>query len=242
MGITGEIFWNGRSSTDLYVVVENAPDIPVPTRKIDVISVPGRNGDIIIAQDAFENVTQDYSIAIVGSKDSLPTNARAVVEWLMQPSGYARLEDSFNPDVYRMAYFSSAKSFANGLNTHGRATIQFSCKPQRYLRIGERPILATSGMKLTNPSAYPAKPLIIIKGSGSATMTVGSFSFSVSSIGTEIDIDCETQNAYYGSTNKNSELSVTNGKFPELKAGDTQISWTGSGVTSVTIIPRWWIL
>ena len=30
--------------------------------------------------------------------------------------------------------------------------------------------------------------------------------------------------------------------YPVLPAGSTAISWEGSGVTSVTVIPRWWTI
>ena len=242
--ISGAIYWNNQSSEDLNVIVEKSPEYAVPERKTEVINVPGRNGDIIISQDAYENVTQEYDIAVIGETSELPRAARAVMEWLMSPIGYARLEDSFNPDVYRMAYFKASKSFVNGLNTVGRVKIQFICKPQRFLRIGERSVIASNGFVLSNPSIYAAKPLIYIKGTGEAVLTVGDSVISISDFGTggEIDIDCESQNAFYGAVNMNSKITLTSGSFPELKAGDTQISWTGSGVTEVKIIPRWWIL
>ena len=236
------ISWNGVTSDDLHVIVASHPKYTIPERKMEVVSVPGRSGDIIITQDAYENVTQEYDLALIGLNESLPQTVREVMEWLMKPTGYARLEDTYYPDTFRFAYFQGGVDIVNRFNTVGRAKVSFSCKPQRFLRIGEWPILASSGMKLTNQSVYTAKPLFIVKGTGTASITVGSYSMSISSIETEIDIDCETQNAYYGSTNKNNVLSVTNGKFPVLAAGDTQISWTGSGVTSVTIIPRWWTL
>lgn len=242
--ISGEIYWDNMSSADMNVIVESAPDLPIPARKMEVISVPGRNGDIVISQDAYENVTQEYKIAIIGEDQTLPKEVRAVMEWLMRPVGYARLEDSFNPDVFRMAYYKSSKSVVNSLNTLGRATIQFECKPQRFLRIGEHSILASSGMKLSNPSPYTAKPIIAIKGTGTASLTVGDSVVSISAFGTggEIDLDCESQSAFYGTTNMNDKISITSGGFPELKEGDTQISWTGNGVTEVIITPRWWII
>ena len=52
-------------------------------------------------------------------------------------------------------------------------------------------------------------------------------------------IDCDTQNAYKGTQNKNTEISAA--AFPRLDAGDSEISWTG-GITSVEITPRWWTL
>ena len=238
--ISGTILWGNKASDDVDVVVEKSPYFPMPARKREVISIPGRNGDIIITQDAYENVVQEYELAIVTEKD-LPTAVRAVMEWLMRPAGYARLEDSFNPDIYRLAYLNNTNNIENNFQVAGRAKVTWSCKPERFLRSGERPILCFSGIKLANPTVYTAKPLIVVKGTGAAVLTIGDSTVSISEIGTEIDIDCENQSAYYGSTNKNNKITVTGG-FPKLNAGDTQISWTGGGVTSVEITPRWWIL
>lgn len=237
----GVIVWDGRSSEDLHVIVEHHPEFSIPERKREVISVPGRNGDIIISQDAFSNVEQEYDLAIIGLEETLPEQVMAVMQWLNKPVGYARLEDSYNPDIYREAYYRGSGDVENRFNYLGRSTVTFVCKPQRFMRSGERPILASNGFKLSNPTIYAAKPLIAVKGAGAAVLTVGTSTVSISEIGTEIDIDCENQNAYYGSTNKNNMISIT-GEFPQLKEGDTQISWTGSGVTEVSIIPRWWIL
>ena len=59
----GVIVWDGRSSDNLRVIVEHHPVFAMPERKREVISVPGRNGDIIVSQDAFSNVEQEYDLA-----------------------------------------------------------------------------------------------------------------------------------------------------------------------------------
>lgn len=242
MGLKSDVIvWDGRSSADLNLIIASIPAYPMPERKMQVISVPGRNGDIVISQNAYNNVSLKYDLAIVGLKKTLPQEVRAVMEWLMHPSGYARLEDSYDPDVYRLAYYKKSGNIENRFLTLGRATVQFECKPQRFLKTGEWPISAQNGMKLGNPSICTAKPLIAVKGTGAATLTVGGNTVSISDIGTEIDLDCESQSAYYGSTNKNNVISLS-GSFPELKEGETTISWTGSGVTEVLITPRWWII
>lgn len=245
MGLKSEtIVWDGRSSNDVQVIVASIPSYHFPERKMEVISVPGRNGDIIISQDAYNNIVLKYDLAIVGLGETLNEPVRAVMEWLMRPKGYARLEDSYNPEVYRMAFVKNSMEIENRFMTLGRAVVEFNCKPQRFLRVGDRPILASNGLKLANPSIYPAKPLIALKGSGSAVLRVGTSVLSISGFGTggEIDIDCESQSAFYGTTNLNNKITLTSGGFPELKEGNTQITWTGSGVTKVTITPRWWIL
>ena len=63
----------------------------------------------------------------------------------------------------------------------------------------------------------------------------------ISEVGSMITIDCELQDAYSGSNNRNSTLTLS-GNFPELPAGRTVIAFTGSSVTRVEVIPRWYTI
>ena len=121
----------------------------------------------------------------------------------------------------------------------GTFTVEFDCKPQRFLKSGERPIeFTTSGSKLFN-KWMPAKPLVKVYGSGSGTLTFGGRTINISSIDSYVMLDCETQNAYKETSNKNSTVSIS--RYPELLNGENIISWTG-GITKVEITPRWWVL
>ena len=51
----GSFIWNSKNSRDFGLYMAKAPSISRPARKQEVVSVPGRNGDIIIQHDAWEN-------------------------------------------------------------------------------------------------------------------------------------------------------------------------------------------
>ena len=55
------------------------------------------------------------------------------------------------------------------------------------------------------------------------------------------DIDCELEDAYKDSVNKNGCLILSGGEFPVLQPGTTGIIF-GAGVTKIELIPRWWCL
>ena len=88
------IWWNGKSGDDFHVVVQRFPEVILPLRKNEKVSVPGRNGDILIQQDAFENVSQRYSIYISAEQTRLTPITHKIAEWLCV-KGYQRLEDSY---------------------------------------------------------------------------------------------------------------------------------------------------
>lgn len=235
------IFWAGRSSDDVRLIVERYPSRTMAQRKVDVTAVPGRSGDLLSAQDAFENYEQSYSIYLSAEAVGLPRIAAGVAGWLAAPKGYQRLEDSYDLDTYRMAYYRGPLDVENIMNKFGRATISFSCKPQRWLRSGDVPISLVPGEALRNPTLFEALPRIELRGSGAGVLTVGSTAVAINSLPDGVLIlDCEEQNAYGpDGANRNSTISAP--EFPSLPAGETPISWSG-GISAVEIIPRWWTL
>ena len=234
------IFWAGRSSDDVHVVVERYPSVELAGRKLDTQSVPGRNGDLLFPQNAYQNYVQAYEIYISAERIRLPRAMREVANWLCGPAGYQKLEDSYDVETYRRAYFSGPLDVESILHRFGRATIEFNCQPQRFLRVGDLAVQAAQGQVLLNPTAFAALPLITVTGTGAGTLTVGDVTVTINSMPRGVVVlDSGTQNAYYGTFNLNSTISAP--EFPTLPAGESAVRWTG-GITSVEIIPRWWTL
>ena len=234
------IFWAGVSSDDVHVVVERYPDVELSARKLDTQAVPGRNGDLLFLQDAYQNYVQAYSIYISAERMRLPRAMRAVADWLCGPRGYQKLEDSYDVETYRRAYFAGPLDVESILHRFGRATIEFNCQPQRFLRVGDLTVQAAQGQVLLNPTAFAALPLITVTGTGAGTLTVGDVTVTINSMPRGVIVlDSDTQNAYYGAFNLISTISAP--EFPTLLAGESAVRWTG-GITSVEIIPRWWTL
>lgn len=234
------IWFNYISGDDLHVVVERYPDVIMPQRKAEKVSVPGRNGDLLIQQDAFDNVRQSYEIYISAERQRLPTIAHKVAEWLCV-KGYRRLEDSYWKDTFRLATFTGGIEIANILNRFGRATIEFDCKPQRFYKFGDQFQTLTNAQVLHNPSPFTAKPLIVVRGSGAGSITDGVHRLSLTNCN-NMTIDCDIMQIYQqvGSATINMNR-VGSGAFPEFPEGDTRLVWSG-GITSVEVKPRWWTI
>lgn len=234
------IFWAGKSSDDVHVIVERYPSIELAARKLETQAVPGRSGDLLFAQDAFQNCTQTYAIYVSAEGERLPRVMRGVAAWLCGPSGYQRLEDSYDVETYRMAYFVGPVDVESVLHRFGRADIEFNCRPQRFLRVGDEALHAVNGQTLRNPTAFTALPRITVTGTGAGTLTVGDVTVSIKSMPQGVVVlDSDTQDAYYGTYNLNNTILAP--EFPVLPDGESTISWTG-GITGVEIIPRWWTL
>ena len=230
------IWWHGVSSDDVHLIVERYPARTVAARKVATVSIPGRNGDYIEQQDAFENVIQPYEVYLSGEfHGHLPTVSRSAAQWLMV-KGYQRLEDSYDLDVFRFAHVQGGQSFESYLNEFGRATIEFNCKPQRFLKVGDLFRAVTNGQTLINPTAFTALPQLLLHGEGGGTVSVEERSLTLSDVN-ETMIDCETCQVYRGLENLN---GTTSGRFFRLDS-TAKISWAG-GITGVEIRPRWWCL
>lgn len=235
------ITWDGITSDSLNCIVERYPIYTVPRRKQSAISVPGRNGDLLLQQQAYSNYIQAYDVYLSGPRNGskMPEVAQAMAAWL-NVGGYRKLVDDYTPGSYRMAFFQSPLELENIFNLYGRATVEFNCKPQRFLDSGDTAQTANaSGGIITNPTAYNAKPLITVYGSGAAILQVGEYVCTLAAIDGSITLDSDTENAYKGVANLNSQVTIP--EFPELVPGDNEITWTG-GITSVQITPRWWTL
>lgn len=143
------ITWNGVSSDTIGVIVERIPNRYVPTRRFSPQQVAGRNGNFLMVDKSFPNVEQEYEVYLSAESTGLPSVARACAEWLMGPTGYCRLTDSYDTTVYREAFLMGGFDLENILNKFGRCTITFSCKPQKYLLTGDTPISITAGSTTT---------------------------------------------------------------------------------------------
>lgn len=240
----GVIIFNGIPSTNYGIHVETPPVYATPERDYEVVHIPGRNGDLVLDNGSYKNVTRKYTIS-VGEIDGNFTNlAAGVSEWLHSVSGYARLEDSYEPDYFRLAYYVADAEMENLFHQAGKMSIEFNCKPARFLKVGERAVSFTTAGSISNPTFQKSFPKLTVVVSGSGTLTVGDQTITISGLtgSTRMVIDSELQDVYEeGSlTNLNSKVAFSDG-FPLLSPGVNTITFTGS-ITSVEVIPRWWIL
>lgn len=231
---------NGKPCTDFGVQVSVGGALNSPSRDVTYHQIPGRNGDLVEDNGRYNNLTYTYRCILRGknSKD-FREKFGGFREWIGRCVGYQRIEDTYHPDEFRLGVVSTA--LAPEMVGSGVVAADFdvtiNAKPQRFLKSGENTITVTSGTVLHN-YGYASKPLITVYGSGAGTLTVGSYSMTISTIDGYVTLDCEAQDAYKGAVNKNATVSTT---FPVLETGNNTITFSG-GITSVDIVPRWWRL
>lgn len=255
MAISGNVVFNGVSSLDLHALVEHPPEYTFPEKEVNTVHIPGRSGDVILPNHSWKNGTINYQMAIDARKGEYGKIAGRLVEWLQSPIGYKRLEDSFNPHLYQMATYINGGSISNIYNQAGQIEVSFSCLPQRYLKIGERPIKVTNvgdWYVIKSPTGFPSKPILEIFGSGSFYITIVTdtpyrrdglelYEIQVLDNYDGMWIDCEKCDVYNGASgllNLNDRVYMKNG-FPEIY-NEMRIMVPDN--VTVNVYPRWWTL
>ena len=168
---TGDIFkgfeFDGESSKDYGVYITGKAVYNAPTRDVEMLSIPGRNGKFALDKGRFENIEITYPAGIFA--DDEVDFAEAISNfrnYMCSRKGYVRLLDDYNPTEYRMAFYKSGLDVSPAQLKAGEFNITFDCKPQRWLISGEDVITVADGDTLTNPTLFESSPLLEVEGYG----------------------------------------------------------------------------
>lgn len=228
--------FNGKSSLDFSAIVDGNQTFKGAERDVEHFEVPGMNGDLTIDNGRFKSYIQPYKGFIV--KD-FENNSEAFRNFLTQDGSVHRLEDSIHPDQYRMATYAGPFDPSVIFLEAGTFTVNFYCKPQRWLKSGEKAVTISAGqsVRLWNPTLFTAKPLIRVT-QGTGDINVGDEIINLAVNNGNTYIDCQLEDAWEGNTNRNGDLTRVTGEMPTLPPGESVIS-VGSGMV-IELTPRWW--
>ena len=236
----GWFSFGGTSSADMVnkLYIRKVPNLNRSAQKIDVFSVPARDGDIILQQGAWSNQIQEYEVYI-GDGDAAAA-ASELASWLFNLQGYQELKDGWETDVYRLAYLANPWEIESIMGQVGHVTLAFSCVPKRYLESGRAITTLFQTGTIQNPTAFTAQPLIRVTGTvdGEGTIDCGGNTLGIEFPVASMFIDCENLQAYStdGLLFYNSYIT---GSFPVIPTGTQTFAITGD-ISSVEITPRWY--
>lgn len=246
-GIINSFNFGGEPSYNYGIVIEAPPQISGAERDVEEVSIPGRDGSLLIDKGYFKNVTVSYDTwsymppannyinPHVCKYSSQYAWAHSIKGWLQsQPGVYRPLWDTYDTLFVRYGRFKGEFNANAEANTILKQTLSFDCKPFAYSIRGMEPQTVQSGTVLNNPFPFTAKPLIEILGNGTATLEVGDRSWTIAVDG-NATIDSERMQIYKGTQNLSG--SKHGDGYPELPPGDCGIRY--SGCDNVMITPRW---
>lgn len=132
------LIFGNVNSNDHFVFITGSGTFSAPQRDVEYVSVPGRNGDLVIDNGKWNNIRVTYPASI---PDDFEENMSAFRAKICKLKGYQKLEDSYHPDEYRLGVFADGlEPRTTQRNRGGTFDISFNCKPQRFLKSGETPI------------------------------------------------------------------------------------------------------
>lgn len=230
---------DGKSTIDFGVYLSGYGTFKAPEKNIEEFTIPGRNGTFHYkAPNTYKNVKVTYDCFIFEDFDA---NVAAFRSYLLSRDGYVRIEDTHHPDEFRLGMFHNefAPDVFDDLSA-ATFTIEFDCKPERYLKSGEIPIALSDNNihLLNNPTMFNANPLFRCYGTN-GSITAGSITAMITDgVSGYADIDCEIKDVI--PTTLNAKLRLPQNEFPYLAPGANYVK--KNGFSKVEIYPRWWRL
>lgn len=224
------ILLDGIKDETVLLSVANRPVIPTAKKKIEVIPVPGRDGDLIKFL-GYEDVPLPIDFNILEERNIKP-DIRMIKAWFMNKS---ILSFSDDPEYFRKIKNIEIGDIANEDEFHGFFTVNFLFDPFEY-KVTTKEEYTAGPITMNNPGTVESKPLIRILGSGDVTLTVNGKGITLRDLVDEIVLDCDLEEAYKGlTTNMNNNMS---GDFPVFEVGENTISFEGN-VSKIEIDGRW---
>ena len=238
----GNFIFNGISAADMGLRVERIPDIPNPEKEMEYYDIPGLPGGLSSWKKTWKPVMVRYECWFKGG--DVGKQARDIRQWLHNAPTNARLEDTYDDQVYRLATYVGGGTIENIRERYGRMEIAFRCDPRSYLKSGDSALNGTSSILLNNTTGNDAFPIIEVTGSTGGLLAIGDTSLLIRFPGYEkhtIRLDTLIREAWDitdgGETSMNAWVTGTD--WPKIVPGSNKITIDG-GLESVRVYPRWW--
>ena len=223
MAVTkGNLWFGGVSAAEYGIYISGEGVYNAPERAVEIVTIPGRNGALSIDQGRYENVTVEYPAFVWGkSQKDMRKKLSAFLNAIIPKAGYQRLEDTYHPEEYRMGVYQAGIGVEPVVyGSAAKFTLQFNCKPQRFLKSGEEEVAVASGLAISNPTPFNSQPLLEIKGYGE--MQVGDYPIDLNghSIGWFDVYGEETHGNYAGGSVETISYTLQMERLRDLAAGD----------------------
>lgn len=234
MGTLPYFIWQNKKSDTMGIIVNAYPPITRPKERIEMVTVPGRNGTMVMTEG--ESIYEPELRTLECT--ALPhANIEQLCAWLC---GTGQAVFGNEPNRAYDARIINQIAFEKLLRgrSHRTFSVPFYCQPFKCLYPAAADIAITaSGTNITNPGTMKASPIIAVYGSGEITLTIGFCTVILEDISGGILIDCMMQDCMTLDKSQLINYKMT-GAFPNIPSGKSPIIWTGN-VSRIVITPNW---
>lgn len=234
------LVFDGVSSLDFGLTIEEPRLTQKPRRKVTRISVPGRSGDYLADEGGYENAEVSYRVwCRREERDRVLESVDEITRWL-SAADYRPLYDNYDPDYFRRAVCLEPLDAEIIARRFARQELVFSCDPYKYSRAGNQMLrFRSTTAKLYNKEGYDALPLIRVYGAGTLTLTVNGQSWTLTNVTTSINLDSLTLRTTDGITGAAADHKKSGSGYPVLVPGENVITIGGDTPDQIGILPRW---
>lgn len=224
--------FRGKDSfKDFGIAVKTRPAIPIPQRRVQFETIPGRSGTLTIDDETYDDLTITVDCNFLSNE--IKNKAIQIKHWLM--GGKSKLVFSDDPDKFYIAQVVNKFDITQTLRVLGTFPVIFNCKPFAYYFSGLETITVTSPTIIYSPEfIVESEPVIKVYGQGDITLNINNISIKLKDVQDHIVVDSTIQECYKDNSNCNNQMW---GEFPAL-VEENKISWEGK-VQKIEIIPNW---
>lgn len=221
--------FKGIDSREMGVIVTAMPETVRAERRIESITVAGRNGSLHTDEGVYESYDRTMECALIKR-----AKLDEITAWLV---GSGEMTFSTEPDkVYRVT-IANKISIAQMMRVFQKFQVVMDTQPFKYsVNAAGDALELTAPTTIRNSGTVYSEPLITVYGSGDITLTVNGADFPLYGVQESITIDSEMMEVFKEDTNQNGKYGGMD--FPRFEVGKNEISWTGN-VSKIKIQPRW---
>lgn len=234
------ITFNGGNSEDYYLSLESGLTFTSASRDIDFVKVPGVDGEVATGDGTLKNTSRSFPFRLrLPLGMMVEESVTDISNWLKKDNLWHELYFDGDPDYIYMAMYHDSFDIDRIVSWYGKLVLEFTVKPYKFLQRGLREIDLAN--EITNIGTRPARPKIILRGSGIMTLEIGSEKFTAKNVDGGIIIDTLYQTATDLSGNRAIWDNVTSYPLPTIPLGKSAVRKSAS-ITSATIVPRWEVI
>lgn len=221
--------FKGVDSREMGVIVTAMPETVRAERRVESITVAGRNGSLHTDEGVYESYDRTMECALIKR-----ARLDEITAWLV---GSGEMTFSTEPDkVYRVT-IANKISIAQMMRVFQKFQVILDTQPFKYsVNAAGDALELTAPTTIRNSGTVYSEPLITVYGSGDITLNINGADFPLYGVQESITIDSEMMEAFKGSTNQNGKYGGV--EFPRFAVGQNEIRWTGN-VSKIKIQPRW---
>ena len=232
----GSFTFNGVSSTTHGLRVTSDYVINSTGNDVETVSVPGRDGDLLISKNRLKSVNIELPCTVLSSRKL--TDAESDISNWLNVDGYKDLTLSWDPDfIYRSAFIETFE-IASLMRQFGKVKLNFLTYPVKFYKQGRTTQTLSNGATVNGLGNVKANPVITLVGSGDCTLTINGRKTKLRAVQNTITLDMQARQVFSGNLPAwDKVVRAPQYQMPYLDAGRNLISWDGD--FTVKMAPYW---